>query len=106
MIVVRSRNGVAVRLTDERWGHISRRHPEMKEQKERVLETVSEPDQIQEGDEGALLALRLYRETPLTTKFLVVVYRELSAGDGFVITSYFTTRPSEGRRVIWRGSAS
>jgi hypothetical protein len=42
VIVVRSRNGVAVRLTDERWGHISRRYPEMKEQKERVLETIGE----------------------------------------------------------------
>ena len=48
MIVVRSRNGVAIRLTDERWEHIAGRHPEMKTQKERVLQTVTEPDQVQE----------------------------------------------------------
>ncbi|MGH7575652.1 MAG: hypothetical protein ACREM1_11090, partial [Longimicrobiales bacterium] len=95
-----------VRLTDERWDHISRRHPEMGEQKARVLETVGAPDQVQEGDGGAMLAIRLYPGTPLTTKFLVVVYREISAEDGFVITSYFTTRPSVSRRVIWKHSES
>lgn len=32
VLVVSSQNGVPVRLTDERWGHIVRRHPEMREQ--------------------------------------------------------------------------
>jgi len=27
VLIVRSRNGVPVRLTDERWDHIARRHP-------------------------------------------------------------------------------
>jgi hypothetical protein len=106
MIVVRSRNGIAVRLTDERWSHIARRHPEMKGQKASVIETVGEPDQVQEGDQGALLAVRLYSDTPLTEKFLIAVYREVSAEDGFIITSYFTTQPSESRRVIWKRSES
>ena len=42
MLVIRSKNGVPIRLTEERWGHVGRRHPEMSDQKDRVLETVAE----------------------------------------------------------------
>ena len=77
MLIVRSRNGVAVRLTEERWGHIVGGHPELEGQRDRVLETVADPELIQEGDDGALLGVRLYAETPITRKHLVVPYREL-----------------------------
>lgn len=97
-----SRNGVRIRLTDERWQHITSRHPEMLQQSEKVLQTVSEPDMIQAGDFGEQLAIRFYRETPLTSKYLVVIYREEEAGDGFIITAYFTSRPSGRRQVLWK----
>ena len=106
MLIVRSRNGVAIRLTEERWGHIARRHPEMAEQRERLLETVVEPDAILEGDEGALMAVRWYADTPLTQKFLVVPYRELSSEDGFIVTAYLTSEPSPKRRILWKRSGS
>ncbi|MBT9163865.1 MAG: hypothetical protein DDT24_00785 [Chloroflexi bacterium] len=102
MLIVRSRNGIPVRLTEERWQHIVHRHPEMADQRERILETLSEPDMIQRGDFGELLAIRFYPETPLTRKFLVVVYRELSPDEGFILTAYLTTRPSAGRVTIWK----
>ena len=85
MIIVRSRHGVPVRLTEERWLHIISRHPEMGEQRDRVLETLAAPDMIQEGNLGELLAIRFYPETPLTSKFLVVAYREVSDDDGFIL---------------------
>lgn len=50
MIIVLSKNKVPVRLSSERWEHIERRHPEMRNQKERILETISNPDFIQQGD--------------------------------------------------------
>jgi len=102
MLIVRSRNGVPVRLTKERWQHIVRRHPEMDDQRERVLETVAEPDMIQQGDFGALLAIRFYPDTPLTSKSLVVAYREVSPEDGFILTAYLTRRPSARRVTIWK----
>ena len=37
MLIVRSHNGVPVRLTEERWHHIVGRHPEMDNQRERVV---------------------------------------------------------------------
>jgi len=102
VLIVHSRNGVPIRLTDERWQHIMRRHPEMDTQRERVLETVEEPETIQQGDYGEVLAIRFYRETPLTNKFLVVAYKEVSADDGFIITAYFSAQPSARRVVLWK----
>lgn len=102
MLIVYSHNGVPVRLTAERWQHIAHRHPEMAEQQERVLETVAEPELIQQGDYGALLAIRFYDETPLTRKCLVAVYRETDSNDAFILTAYFTSRPSTDRVTLWK----
>lgn len=86
----------------ERWQHITQRHPEMAEQRERVLETVAEPELIHQGDYGELLAIRFYPETPLTSKYLVVVYREVNHNDGSILTAYFTSRPSAKRITLWK----
>lgn len=102
MEIVRSHDGVPLRLTDERWKHIGENHPEVAGMRSEILETVAGPDQIQEGDSGELLAIRSYDSTPLTSKFLVVPYREVSAEDGFILTAYLTSRPSSSRTVIWK----
>lgn len=97
-----SRSGVPIRLTDERWRHIVARHPELDNQRERILETIADPDAIYEGDTSETLAIRFYARTPLTSKHLVVAYREMNAADGFVVTAYLTRRPSAQRVVIWK----
>jgi hypothetical protein len=102
MIVVLSKNRVPLRLSSERWEHIERRHPEMKNQKDKVLDTVSNPDFIQQGDFGECLAIKYFKETPLTEKYLVVIYKEIDKEKGFIITAYFTRRPSERRRILWK----
>ncbi len=102
MLIVRSRNKIAIRITQERWDHIERSHPEMAAQKEKVVETISNPDLIQSGDFGELLAIKFYPTTPLTKKYLVVAYKEIPDQDGFVLTAYFTSSPSKRRQVIWK----
>lgn len=94
MIVIYSKNSVPIRVTKERWGHITRRHPEMGSQKEKVEE--------QEGDFGELLAVRFYPKTPLTKKYLVIAYKEIPKQGGFILTAYFTGAPSKRRRVLWK----
>lgn len=101
MIIVRSVNNVLIRLTTERWDHVVRQHPEMATQRERVLETVNAPDLIQKGDFGELLTLRLYAQTPLTRKYLIVAYREMTTMDGFILTAYLARRPSSRRETVW-----
>jgi len=102
MIVIVSKNGVAIRLTQERWRHIVGRHPELRKQKDKVLQTLTSPDLVQEGDLGTLLSAKLFARTPLTEKFLVVIYRELGDTDGFVLTAYFTKELSKRRRILWK----
>jgi len=49
-----------------------------------------------------LLAVRLYAETSLGEKYVVVAYRELSSEDGFILTAYLTRRPSSRRETLWK----
>ena len=55
------------------------------------LETIFQPAQIQEGDYGTLMAIRFYAKTPLTSKYLIAVYREVQPDDGFVLRSCLKT---------------
>lgn len=101
MIIVKSHNNIPIRLTTERWQHIIMRHPEMVNQREYLLETITSPDLIQRGDFDPPIAIKFYKKTPLTSKYLVVVYKELT-NDGFVITAYYTVKPSERRQIVWK----
>ena len=102
MLIVYSLNRVPIRLTAERWEHIATFHPEMAGQRDAVLETVAEPEIIQLGDYGELLAARFYARTPLGDKHLVVAYREMSPEDGFILTAYYTRRLSTQREILWK----
>jgi len=99
MNVVKSKNGVPIRLTEERWIHITEEHSEMAGYYFEVLETVEEPEAIYEGKMGECIAVREIDNG----KYIAVVYRELSKGDGFVITAFLTRRRKqlERRRKIW-----
>ncbi len=95
---VRSKNGIAIRLPDERWAHVTEEHAELSEMRQEVLATVASPDRIVAGGGGELLAVRRLTER----KFMVVVYRELQE-DGFIITAFMTTRVSslDRRTQLW-----
>ena len=89
-------NGVPVRLTEERWGHIVENKPYMKAYYERVLATVENSTWILRGYGGALIAvLSLGRR-----QFLNVLYREVSRQDGFIITAFVSRRINRGD-IIW-----
>jgi hypothetical protein len=52
MKIVKSVSGVPIRLTPERLEHIERRHPEMLGEEDRILEVLSSPNYVQQGDSG------------------------------------------------------
>jgi hypothetical protein len=93
--VVLSTQLVPIRLTDERWVHITEEHCELAGMRLEVLETVAKPELILAGGAGELLAVR---ELNLG-KFLVVVYRELES-DGFIITAFLTSKTKSLKRRI------
>jgi hypothetical protein len=95
----KSVNGVTVRLPDERWIHITEEHTEMAGYLYDVLETVETPLAIYEGGAGELLAAREIE----SGKYMIVVYRDVSKEDGFIITAFLTKRwkQFERRTKIW-----
>lgn len=100
---VTSKNNVPIRLTNERWAHITESHDYMAGCMDYVLETIDDPDYIVGGPEKELIALRYYQDLG---KHVVVVYKEVSANDGFVITSFITSKYKkilEGE-IKWRKS--
>ncbi len=93
-----SQSGVHIRLTDERWAHITEEHCELAGMRLEVLECIALPSRIYEGNDGELLATREVE----AGKFLVAVYRE-SEADGFIITAFLTRRIQslERRKLLW-----
>ena len=98
MAVVIDFEGRTVRLTDERWAHITEEHCELAGLRLEVLETIANPFRILVGHKDELLASREISPG----KYLVVVYREMQ-NDGFVVTAFLTKRiKSLDRRVqVW-----
>lgn len=92
-------NGVPIRLTDERWIHLTEGHFEMAGYYSEVLDAVENPDAIYEGSSGELLATKKMQ----SGKYIVIVYKEASKTDGFVITAFLTseTRQFERRKKVW-----
>jgi len=92
-------NGVPIRLTYERWFHIIENHDDLASYYFEVLETVECPDFIIKGNKGSLKATKNMGKD----KWLVVIYREVSRNDGFIITAYFLDKKAKGD-VIWNCS--
>ncbi len=93
-----SKNGILIRLTEERWNHIINNHSELIDYQSEILITIENPDKILEGSQNELLAIKEI----ITGKYIVVVYREL-LNDGFIITAYLTRRLRSlaKRKQLW-----
>lgn len=99
--VLQDHQGLAIRLTEERWVHILD-HPEMVGQQERLAETLSSPDTVvaTAKDETVHAYHRLYESTPVTRKHMVVVVKMIE-GDPFVVTAFYSSRVKKGN-VLWQ----
>lgn len=95
----RAVSGIWIRLPEERWQHIVGEHPELQGLRQELLGTVSEPEKVLAGSRGELLAVK---ETA-PGKYLVTVYKETGADDGFIITAFLTRKIGqlEKRVVVW-----
>ncbi|MFQ5605614.1 MAG: hypothetical protein ACE5HS_20270 [bacterium] len=102
MDIVLSKSNVPIRITEERWQHIITRHPEMSGVREKLIETIHDPELILEGDKGTVMAVRFYKETKISSKYLIVIYKEIVKRDGFVLTAYFANQYARWRKVLWK----
>ena len=88
-------------LTSERWQHITIGHPEIADYYYQILEAIEKPDTIYAGNNDANIAIEKLQEE--INKFVVVVYKEVSSNDGFVITAYLSNKKQEfqKKKVLW-----
>jgi len=98
MEIIKSKNNVPIRLSDERWSHITEEHCEMAGLRYDVLDTLENPEKILEGNQNAQLAVGQMSDG----KYIVVIYRELNGG-GFVITAFLTRKMQylNRRKQLW-----
>ena len=91
----------SVSLTEERRAHLLE-HPEMREQEDKLTETLLEPDVViqSQSDDTVRLFHRFYRRLAIRDKYLCVVVKYVE-GDVFIITAYFTDKVKRGE-IIWK----
>jgi len=99
MDVIQSKNNVSIRLTEERWLHITEEHSEMAGYYFEVLETVETSEEIYQGIAGECIATKEIEKG----KYIVVIYKELDKKDGFIITAFLTRKKKqfERRTKLW-----
>ena len=76
-------------------------HPEIADFYYEILETIENPQIIYEGSEGGLIAVSFKYEP--YNKFIVVIYKEVSLIDGFIITAYLSNKEQkfEKKIILW-----
>jgi hypothetical protein len=90
--------GRRIRITHSHWLELTeKKHPDLAERAKEIQETVIDADfvRISREDEDVFLYYKQFGKY-----HVCVVSRHLN-GDGFIITSYLTDRPKEGKE-IWR----
>ena len=89
-------------LSERAWRHIRERHPEVAPYRDLVERTIESPELIVKGHMAESKAVKHFPKTHLGSKYIVVVYREVS-GQKRIITAYFTSslRKVKGE-IVWR----
>ena len=82
-------HGSEVRLTDERLGHILRRHPEMAFQLHRFADTLTSPDAVRPSRSSTAVQLyyRLYPDLQGRNRYICLVVKR-EADYSFILTGY------------------
>ena len=87
---VKDKTGRKLRMTDFNWHHIVKRHPEIASQKDKIIETLENPDKITASreDEDVKYYYKHYKTLPSPYNFMRIIAKYLN-GEGFVISSHF-----------------
>lgn len=101
MDIVISKNNIPIKLTAERWRHITMGHPEMANYYHEILTTIENPFEMYEGSNLALMAISNKVDEGFV--FIVEVYKEKGL-EGFVITSYLTKYQEKfiNKKLVWK----
>jgi len=88
-----------IELTDERWYHIIKEHPEVKQYRERLQEVLTIPDYVKKSsrDTKVLLYYKYYGDILMGKFLLVVVKKNLRS---FILTCYIADAIKRGE-TLW-----
>jgi hypothetical protein len=91
--------GNSIELTDERWLHIIKEHPEVSQYKERIQEVLATPDYVKRSSRNTdvVLYYKFYSDILDGKYLLVVIKKELRS---FVLTCYITDMIKKGV-ILW-----
>jgi len=101
LIFFKAKLDKTISLDKKRLEHILE-HPEMKNQLNKIKETLEFPDEIRESlyDKSSWLFYRFYEKTIVTNKYMLVVTKILNK-EGFIVTAFYTDKIKKGE-VIWK----
>ncbi len=87
--------GDIIELTDERWLHIIREHPEVSLHKERIQEIFLKPDYVKKSsrDPEVLLYYKIYSDIFMGKYMLIVAKKGLRS---FILSCYITDMIKKG----------
>jgi len=106
--VVRSRSGARVRLTAKQWEHIVTARPELGGFRREILDVVERPEEVYEPPPRVKPQLHAIKRVERLadvglSQNLVVVYRELTRQEGFIITAFpISDRRKRRMYRLWR----
>ena len=89
-----------IRLTEIQWAHIELKHKELRNQIQKMIGTLENPNFIYYSPaEESYHYYKYFKETPVTEKYLLLVVKHLN-DEGYIITAFFVTRiRKEGKEV-------
>jgi len=87
--------GDSIELTTERWLHIVKEHPEVRQYKSRIKEVLKEPDYIKRSkrDAEVLLYYKFYKDIFKGKYMICVVKKGIRS---FILTCYITDTIKKG----------
>jgi len=88
-----------VSLTDEKWNHVTHKHPEVKKFSNRIREVLGLPDivKISKRDSGVHLYYKFYKDI-FGGKFLLVI---TNSEKKIIVTAFITDKIKVGE-VLWQ----
>lgn len=97
-----SRLDKKIRLTEIQWAHIESKHKELRNQIQKMIVTLENPDLVYYSPvEENYHYYKYFKETPVMEKYLLLIVKHLN-DEGFIITAFFVTKiRKEGKEVIY-----
>jgi len=91
--------GDTIELTDERWFHIVKEHPEVRQYKDRIQEVLASPEYVKMSnrDKDVLLYYKFYNDI-FMGKYMIAVAKKQSRS--FILSCYITDVIKKGV-TIW-----